>query len=388
MRIPDKPRSRGRAFILAALLGGAFHLVAQAQSTPVQSTPPVSSEATPGATISAQESPSADGHGESTDDQRTDGSIHGTVEDSNGNAIAGARVSLALDLAKAQDTMLTDTTGYFNFPGLKPGGYRVKITSQGFADWTATEIDLPPGKNYELPPIMLRIASTNADVEVVATPHEVAEEQMREEEKQRLIGVFPNFYVTYIWKAVPLSSGQKFRLALRTSVDPVTFLLAGATAGIEQWQDSFSGYGQGGDGYAKRLGASYADSFTATILGGAVFPSILHQDPRYFYKGTGSISSRALYAISTAVICRGDNGRWQPNYSNLLGNLASAGISNLYYPASNRDGAGVTIDNALINTAEGAAGALLQEFIFKKFTRGIQRIPVPQPSPSKQTAPQ
>ena len=77
-----------------------------------------------------------------------------------------------------------------------------------------------------------------------------------------------------------------------------------------------------------------------TFIGSAILPSILHQDPRYFYKGTGSITSRALYAISTVVICRGDNGRWQPNYSNVAGNLISAGISNLYYPASNRNGAG------------------------------------------------
>ncbi len=123
----------------------------------------------------------------------------------------------------------------------------------------------------------------------------------------------------------------------------------------------------------------YADDVIGSFIGGAVFPSILHQDPRYFYKGTGSIASRALYAISTVVICRGDNGRWQPNYSNVLGSLAAAGISNLYYPASNRKGAAVTLDNALINTAEGAVGGLLQEFVLKKISRGVQQVPSAQP---------
>jgi hypothetical protein len=108
-----------------------------------------------------------------------------------------------------------------------------------------------------------------------------------------------------------------------------------------------------------------------TLLTDAVLPSLLHQDPRYFYKGTGSIRSRALYAIANVVICKGDNGHWQPNYSNVLGNLAAAGISNLYYPASNRNGAGLTIQNSLIGTAAGAIGSLFQEFLVKKISRGV-----------------
>ena len=154
-------------------------------------------------------------------------------------------------------------------------------------------------------------------------------------------------------------------------IDPVTIAIPAVIAGVEQGQNSFSGYGQGVQGYAKRFGASYTDSFTSTMLGDAVLPSILHQDPRYFYKGTGSIRSRALYAIATAVICKGDNGHWQANYSNLMGNLASAGISNLYYPSTNRNSAQLTIDNWLIGTASGAVGALFQEFLVKKLSRGV-----------------
>jgi hypothetical protein len=111
------------------------------------------------------------------------------------------------------------------------------------------------------------------------------------------------------------------------------------------------------------------------MIGGALLPSLLHQDPRYFYKGTGSVTSRALYAISTVVICKGDNGKWQPNYSNVLGNLAAAGISNAYYPSTDRDNARVTIDNALIGTASGAIGSLIQEFLLKKISRGVHAAP-------------
>ena len=222
---------------------------------------------------------------------------------------------------------------------------------------------------------LLKVAPANTNVEVVFTPYQQAEEQIKAQEQQRILAVFPNFYTSYVWHAAPMSPGQKFRLALRTSIDPVTFGVAGYRRVSKQWQNYFSGYGQGAEGYGKRFGATYADDVIDTFIGSAILPSILHQDPRYFYKGTGSVPSRALYAISTVVICRGDNGRWQPNYSNVAGNLISAGISNLYYPASNRNGAAETIENALISTAEGAATALLQEFVIKKLSRGVPQQP-------------
>jgi hypothetical protein len=265
--------------------------------------------------------------------------------------------------------------GFFNFTGLERGTFRVTITSEGFAAWVSPEIVLASEQNYEVPRIALQIASANTTVKAVFSRPDLAEEQMKVEEKQRVIGIFPNFYTSYVWDAEPLTSKQKFRLALKMSVDPVTFLGAGAIAGIEQWQNDFKGYGQGSAGYAKRFGASYADGFIGVMIGGAILPSILHQDPRYFYKGTGSIRSRALYAISTVVICKGDNGRWQPNYSNVFGNLAAAGISNIYYPSSDRNGAGLTIGNALIGTAAGAVSALLQEFLLKKMSTGIRPSP-------------
>lgn len=298
------------------------------------------------------------------------GSIHGTVMDSSGDVLVDAVVTLTADPTGAKRTAKTDGAGFFNFAGVKAGSYHIAIVANGFAPWTGPAIVLAAGEIYDVPEIALHVAAANTSVHVVFSSHQVAEQQMHVEEKQRVLGIVPNFYTSYVWDAEPLTSRQKFHLALRTSVDPVTFLGAGAIAGIQQWQNDFKGYGQGAAGYFKRFGASYADGFSGVVLGGAVFPSLLHQDPRYFYKGTGSIKSRAFYAISTVVIAKGDNGRWQPNYSNVLGTFTAAGISNAYYPATDR-GAQLTIDNALLGLASGAADALLQEFVIKKLSRGV-----------------
>jgi Carboxypeptidase regulatory-like domain len=299
------------------------------------------------------------------------GSISGTVLDANGAQIENALVTLELVGSKAQRTVTTDSTGFYKFADVASGTFKLKIMSKGFATWVSSDTAILPGQTYEVPDVTMQIESAKTDVEVTFTQHDIAEEQILLEEKQRVFGVIPNFYVTYTWNAAPLSAGQKFRLATRASIDPVTIGISAVVAGVEQANDAFQGYGQGAQGYAKRFGASYSDAVIGTFIGGAILPSIFHQDPRYFYKGTGTITSRALYAISTVVICKGDNGKWQPNYSNVLGNLAAAGISNIYYPASDRNGAGLTIGNALIGTAGGAIGSLFQEFLVKKISRGI-----------------
>src|SRR5258708_25194456 len=212
---------------------------------------------------------------------------------------------------------------------------------------------------------------STTEVVVAFTRRDIAEEEIHEEEKQRVLGAIPNFYVSYVSNPEPLSGGQKYRLALRTSVDPISIAISGGIAGVEQSQDAFSGYGQGAGGYAKRFGAAYGDGFVGTFLADAVFPSLLHQDPRYFYKGKGSIRSRALHAIASVVICKGDNGRWQPNYSNGLGNLAAAGISNVYYPASDREGAEVTARNSPSGKGPSAAGADLEEVLGKTISSAL-----------------
>ena len=185
--------------------------------------------------------------------------------------------------------------------------------------------------------------------------------ELKAEEQQRILGVMPNFNTTDLNNAAPLSPGQKFQLAFKGEVDPFAFVAAGFAAGISQWQKSSPSYGMGSDGYAKRFGAAYLDSFDGAMLGNALFPVMLHQDPRYFRQGAGSFGSRLYHAIASAWRTKDDNGKWTWNYSNLLGNIAAGGISNLYYSPSDR-GIGPTFDHALTVTAEGAIGSVFFEF--------------------------
>lgn len=121
----------------------------------------------------------------------------------------------------------------------------------------------------------------------VLSTEEIARGQERLEEKQRVLGFIPNFYVVYDRNAVPLTPKLKFRLALKTSTDPITFLGSVFVAGLDQAADLHN-YGQGAKGYGQRFGADYANGLTDIMIGGAILPSILHQDPRYFYQGTGT----------------------------------------------------------------------------------------------------
>jgi hypothetical protein len=226
---------------------------------------------------------------------------------------------------------------------------------------------LQAGEQVEMPQISLPAAAT-IDVDVVFSQREIAQEQIRDEEKQRVFGAIPNFYVSYVPNAAPLAARQKFELAWKQSVDPVNFVMTGIIAGAQQSQDTFGGYGQGAQGYSKRFGAAYADGAIGTMLGNAILPTVFKQDPRYFYKGRGSIAARALYAMANTVICKGDNGRWQPNYSNILGNFAAGGISNLYRPAADHEGAELTVEDGLIGLAAGAGANLFQEFLLKKIS--------------------
>jgi Carboxypeptidase regulatory-like domain len=300
-------------------------------------------------------------------DQGAPGSISGTVMDQSGAVVAGAQVRLTSKNQLTSQEALSGIDGQFFFPSVAPGAFQLAITAAGFAPQSFSGI-LHAEEIETLPPIALTVADTRTEVQVSLTQVEVAEEQIKIEEKQRVLAVIPNFYVSYIPDAAPLTAKQKFKLAFRTMVDPFTIVIAGGVAGIEQAQNHFAEYGQGAQGYGKRFGASYADATTGTLIGAAILPALLKQDPRYFYKGTGSKVSRAWYAIGNAVICKGDNRRWQVNYSNILGSLAAGGISNLYYPRQDRNGAGLTFENATIGIGSTAIGNLFQEFVVRKLT--------------------
>jgi hypothetical protein len=230
-----------------------------------------------------------------------------------------------------------------------------------------------------VPRVTLPVALAMTEVKVALSAPEIAQEQIEQQEKQRVLGVIPNFYISYVPNAVAMNPRQKFSLAFKTITDPVTFGIVGVIAGVQQAQNDFSGYGQGAAGYAKRYGASYANLASGTLIGGAILPSILKQDPRYFYKGTGTKRSRAFYAIANAVICKGDNGRWQPNYSNMLGSLAAGGLSNLYYPSSDRQGVRLTFETALIGIGVTGAVNVLQEFFIPKFSTNVPKHDSSQP---------
>jgi hypothetical protein len=224
--------------------------------------------------------------------------------------------------------------------------------------------------------------------------HQKAEEQIKEQEKQRTLGVLPAFNISYRADAVSLTAGQKLKLSFRSATDPVAFAAAAAVAGYHEAEDDDTGFGWGPEGYGKRVGAAYLDAFDGTIIGNGILPSILHQDPRYFRLGHGTTMHRLLYALATNVICKHDNThKWEPNYSNVAGNIISGAISNLYYPSS-QSGIGQTLTNGLVVTAEGGAGSIFQEFwpdISRKFlhkdpTHGLDAQARAQDAAEKQAA--
>ena len=296
------------------------------------------------------------------------GKIMGTVIDVNGNPVAGAVLTLTNPDPADSRTVVTGENGFFQLDAVQPGNsYQLTVSAPGFADWKSPAIALAPGQSELLDTIHLQIAAEHTTVEVKYDPVEIATEQFKGEEKQRILGFIPNFYVAYDSDAEPLSTQMKFRLAVKVSYDPVSIAGVAFVAGLKQAADSPK-YGQGAQGYAKRLGATAADGFTDIMIGGAILPSLLHQDPRYFYKGTGSTKSRIRHALLAPFVAKGDNGKWQPNYSSVGGDLASSAISNLYYPRADR-GAGLVFSGFAIQTAERMGATLAQEFLLGRLTR-------------------
>lgn len=299
-------------------------------------------------------------------DQATSARLAGTVQDANGALVPQAQITLSSPTQTSPLTTQSDTAGHFILLGIPAGTYTLTVVSPGLQPYIS-ELTLATGEQQELPPITLAVATLNSNVQVTASERQVAEVQIHEEEKQRVLGIAPDFYSSYIWDAAPLDAHQKFVLASKSAFDPVAFLSIGVVAGVEQWRNTYPGYHQGAEGYAKRYGASFGDEAIGRFFASAIYPSIFHQDPRYFYKGSGTKVERAEYAITRVFITRGNNGKPQPNYSLFLGRLTAGAIANLYHDSSDR-GAGLTFENAFLNIGGHAFDNLIREFVLKRFT--------------------
>ena len=310
----------------------------------------------------------ATGSSTASDSQQTgSGTITGTVLDTNGAVLQGARLTLLGQSNSSTHIVESGSNGQFAFSGLAPDIYTITVTAPGMKTFTSSQISLQTGEACIVPSITLLVSGGATTVTVNGNKEQLSKQQVQIAEQQRVVGMIPNFYSAYDWNAPPMLAKQKFQLGLRSFIDPFSLLSVAGVAGAEQYKNVFPAYGGGFEGYGKRYGAALANHASSTLLERAVFPAIFHQDPRYFYKGKGSFKSRALYAISGAVIARGDNGRWQPNYSGVLGNFSAAAVSNLYYPAADR-GASLVLFNGLAGMGADAASNLLREFLLKRLT--------------------
>jgi hypothetical protein len=320
-------------FLLIALLGGLFSVPVSAQSTETL--------------------------------QTKTGSILGTVADVNNDPVPDATVVLQGPTGNRL-TFVTKDDGSFAFHDVTPGiVYRITITAEGLAEWNSS-VTLEPGQDKTLNDIKLRITAVQRTVNVGYSSKEIAAQQLKAEEQQRVLRFIPNIYVTYDPHPEPLTTRMKFHLAYKGLTHPTFFVLEAAWAGIQQAANT-PDWPQTAKGYSYRFGANLAGGATESLFANAILPSLLHQDPRYFYQGSGAKGSRAWHAFLAPIVCQGDNGKSQPNYSQIGGLLISGAIANTYYPSSNR-GAGLILRNFGTNMGIHVALGLAQEFILDKFT--------------------
>ena len=303
--------------------------------------------------------------------QLSTATISGVIADETGAPIAEAVATLTT-ASDVRIQVAADRNGRFSL-AVPIGVFRLTISAHGFADQTISGA-AAAGEVVIVPEIRLRLALTSVSIDVTPSAVEIADQQIHEQEQQRVFGIVPNFFVTFNPDAAPLNARQKFHLSWKAHIDPMQFAFVAGVAGVQQWRDDFGGFGDGAAGYARRYAAAYATVWTRSMITQVVVPTVFRQDPRYFYKGTGSVRSRVGYAISRSVIRKGDNRRWQPNYSGIVGSLASGAIANFYYPEEDRRGARLMMENAALGMVGGAIGHLAQEFLYARMTsRGRPR---------------
>jgi hypothetical protein len=309
----------------------------------------------------------AGGGGSSAASSPASATVKGTVLDTTGALIPGAKVEVDSNLKEDRKVILAGDDGAFQLNALKPGiPYVIRVSTDGAATWTSDPIVLQPGQALTLNDIRLKMETTDS-ITVSVSRNEIATAQIQLETQQRMFGVIPNFYTVYDGaNAVPLTSKLKFKLAMRMSIDPVTIAGVAFMAGVKQAAKT-PNYQMGAIGYAQRLGETAATGFGDILIGGAVLPSLLHQDPRYFYQGRGTKKSRLMHALSAAVVAHGDNGRSEFNTSTVGGDLAASALQMAYYPKANRTALTFAGQFGLA-TAERTLNAIAQEFLFARFT--------------------
>ncbi len=295
------------------------------------------------------------------------GSIVGTVVDQSGAVIPHVLVRLLLDGRGRDQQVETTTSGEFEFQNVPAGAFRLTLSANGFAVKTLSG-KTAAGERANLGPTSLAITSLTTEVVVKQTQVELAQEQIKVEEGQRLLALVPDYFTSYDHDAAPLNTRQKFELTTKTIFDPSTFVIDGIIAGVWQAENTHPGFGQGAEGYGKRYGAAFADYATREMLDHVVTTTLFRQDPRFFYKSTGTTREKTFYALSRTFICRGDNKKDQFCYSAFATRYSTGFITNYYYPSADRDSAQTIVTNATISLGYEALGNLFREFVAPKIT--------------------
>jgi hypothetical protein len=302
----------------------------------------------------------------------TSGFVEGVITDVHGGLVPGAAITLEMKGHSTQRDTVSDAEGHFLFSKVGPGTYELLVTASELKTYLSPAFTVQAGEHATVPTIALAVASTNTTVDVSANSVEVAEEELKRETEQRIIGIVPNFYTSFIYDAAPLNTRQKFKLTFRAVTDPTAVVGPLVVAAIQQSRDTFPSWGNDdAASYGKRFAAAYGDELLSRTLSYAIFPAVFHQDPRYFYMGPSQkLSTRFWHAALAGLIVRGDNGRDQPNYSHMLGSASAGAISSVYHPASESAG-----KLAALNFGIGIAGhgvqALTREFIWPHFTTHV-----------------
>jgi hypothetical protein len=323
----------------------------------------------------------------------TTGGVTGVVTDLHGGLVPEASVTLERVGQSSLRETTSNSAGRFVFLNVPAGTYTVLVAAPDLKTYLSAPFTVGAGQHLELATVVLAIATASASVEVSANSTAVAEQELNAETKQRVLAVFPNFYTSFIYDAAPLNTRQKFKLTSRVVVDPIAFVSAAVTAGIETSRDTFPSWGQDGPSYAKRYAAAYGDELLTQAFSYAIYPSIFHQDPRYFYLGPANkTSTRFWHAALAGVITRGDNGRREPNYSHMLGSASAGAVSSVYHPASDSAGYLAAL-NFGVGIGSKGVQCLIREFVLPHFTTHVPayakgRTPAPAPAtPADKPAP-